>query len=955
VVDNKNLEAGYRFLADGSYRLAASAVGSYLQELGVAGEAGSLGLEATCRLATALIELGDYYSNTESYRAGEEWYRKADDTLRSALKAYTDSLSLTNLSGWLEYQRGYYSDAIASFATVIDAPAAPIAEKKFAFRWKTSCLLEMGRVTEAEGVVTAAEKELGVGTPEVVIARGWLRFQSQRYEQALKLFQLAVGGSTPDEGALLGKFCSLLLLTQQDAAGALARELMSTLSGDRAIKILFGAGWKLYGHNEHEASLSAFTLITELDSKRDYPCAHEMRADTLKRMHRYEGAQHCCEEALKLFPGNAGLINELGFVLYYQRDYQEALDKFSRPEVKDSPFAEQYRTATLREMNRYKDADECVTVALSSLPGDPDLLNEKAQILLDRCRYDEAIKVCRQVLDENRDDEDANETLVACYREMGDLNEAERLADEALKRLPHCQGLWEERAQIYYDRGELEAALNPLSTAIGIDSYVLHNRFMRAEILSRLNRSRDAILVFEELERQFADDVEVKERYGGLFTARHEPYKAKVKFQDILDRHPGNPYALNGMGGVYLEERNWSAAAGNFSKAIDLAKYEPQFHVNLAFALLKQADRSPDHNDQLLGEAEHHCREALGLFGRNARAYQCLGLISYERGSYLEAEEYFIVSSKMDSTDGSYLNLAALYSEMARYDEAKKQLDLVRKYDPYEGRVYIELAHLSFCKGAIGEALDLCRTAAMLDPHNDETYWALAISLMRADQYSEAERVLRGAIGRLDEVRRPRLLRLLSRVLVRFGDDEGKDQTRYDDALQQINSSIRIDSSDPEAYFCKGVILFKLEQYRSARASFEQCLRLDTNRFDATRNIQIVNARRKQERLQSMLTRWGPWILFVLSLAGVLYLWIAFFLGWNAVDKSMLTFATPLLLGTAVIALLLPYLSKLKLPGGFEADISDLKRYELSMGPKGEIGFGSSLPTISSLLSKKGL
>jgi len=64
------------------------------------------------------------------------------------------------------------------------------------------------------------------------------------------------------------------------------------------------------------------------------------------------------------------------------------------------------------------------------------------------------------------------------------------------------------------------------------------------------------------------------------------------------------------------------------------------------------------------------------------------------------------------------------------------------------------------------------------------------------------------------------------------------------------------------------------------------------------------------------------------------------------VDRQMLTVYTPMLLGLFVIALLLPNLSKLKLFGGIEAEISEVKA-EISSGPKGDVGFGSSLPIIS--------
>ena len=57
---------------------------------------------------------------------------------------------------------------------------------------------------------------------------------------------------------------------------------------------------------------------------------------------------------------------------------------------------------------------------------------------------------------------------------------------------------------------------------------------------------------------------------------------------------------------------------------------------------------------------------------------------------------------------------------------------------------------------------------------------------------------------------------------------------------------------------------------------------------------------------------------------------------------------TPILLGLMAIGALLPNLTKLKLPG-FEAEVSEPKPTEpnISTGPRGDIGFGTSVPIIN--------
>jgi hypothetical protein len=71
-----------------------------------------------------------------------------------------------------------------------------------------------------------------------------------------------------------------------------------------------------------------------------------------------------------------------------------------------------------------------------------------------------------------------------------------------------------------------------------------------------------------------------------------------------------------------------------------------------------------------------------------------------------------------------------------------------------------------------------------------------------------------------------------------------------------------------------------------------------------------------------------------------------YFFKQGKVTETILTVMIPILLGLVVVAFLIPVLIKLKLPG-LEAELSERKE-PVSSGPKGEIAFISSPPTISS-------
>ena len=83
--------------------------------------------------------------------------------------------------------------------------------------------------------------------------------------------------------------------------------------------------------------------------------------------------------------------------------------------------------------------------------------------------------------------------------------------------------------------------------------------------------------------------------------------------------------------------------------------------------------------------------------------------------------------------------------------------------------------------------------------------------------------------------------------------------------------------------------------------------------------------------------------LAIIFLTQLIALWI-FRLRTEKITDTMLTVLVPILLGLIVVAVLLPWLSRLKMTG-LEAELSEpTPKESLSSGPKGEIGFSSASP-----------
>ena len=634
---------------------------------------------------------------------------------------------------------------------------------------------------------------------------------------------------------------------------------------------------------------------------------------------------------------------------------------------------------------------------------------------------------------------------------------AKTTIDEALKRLPGESGLWDELGWNSFDQNDLRKADEHFAKAIELDPYLIQRQFSRVEVLAQLNLNDDALQIFQKLQKEFPADAEVAEQLGWFYLRLGRLEAAKEQFDSItkMDQRdtkidPKNVPGINGLGGYYLERFDYEAAENNFRLAAETTDYEPQYRINLAWAQVRQV-REPGEippisecsiRETLLKDAAANCREALKLDPFNAKAHICLGVIAFKRNSYLDAEGYFRKSLNLNPADGGHVELGALYVQMGRYDDAKNELTEAIKLNNNDARAHMELGNLLLLGESNQAAIRECRHAVSVDPGNYETHRALAISLMRGGQYDEAEKTVRRGIMQLGPEKEWQLRLVLSQILIRLGDDGNKDQDRYTEALTHIYDARRTNPlPNADIYFHAGIAQFKLEDYRSSRKSFVDCLQANRDRFDAERYGKLVDSVIRQERTIAKANIWGGRVLSGFCLLSLMVLWGIHFGGWTltvpasekasnsnvapnshaaqnanvtlsravpqnaniaqnanvkqnanmaqnrvspsnanvaqnanavpdgsasaaeesvvakpvvakrkeelAVDKPTLTVMTPILLGLMVIGLLLPNLNKIKLPGGIEADISEPKTKDISSGPKGEIGFGSSLPNIS--------
>jgi tetratricopeptide (TPR) repeat protein len=521
---------------------------------------------------------------------------------------------------------------------------------------------------------------------------------------------------------------------------------------------------------------------------------------------------------------------------------------------------------------------------------------------------------------------------VVCLHRLRRYEEATKLIEASLPHTTLRAPLLYERGSLLDTTGRFAEAEAAFAEAMTEDPHWIEPVFARAEVLVRMGRGSDGLELIRALERKYPNDPEVVTDIGWFYLRRNDPLKARRKFEELLD---GDELREQGLGGVSLALKNYAEAETHFGRALKIDPWSEFNHTNVAWALMRQEDEAS------LLRAEQHCRQALDIDREYPKALGCLGVIAFKRGHFRESEEWFLASIRASPNQGSYSDLGALYVQTGRYAEAKKQLEQAIDLDANDARAWIESGNLHWQLGEKKEALQALRRAVAIEPDNDEPYRALAVVLMQMGELTEAENLLRQGLRRLDANKRWQLHLTLAQV-IRAIADRGNDRKLYEEAHQEVRLSLRL-KDELESHFELGLILAKLEDYDGAIFEFQKCLRFDDQHVEARRNATRLKAAIRERKIQTRGSAFGAWFLGIASIIHLGIVW--FFYSDGRVDAKTLVILVPILLGLCAIAGLLPWLTRLKLPG-IEAELSQSKP-SISAGPTGDIGLTSPMPSIT--------
>ena len=278
------------------------------------------------------------------------------------------------------------------------------------------------------------------------------------------------------------------------------------------------------------------------------------RASALTEVKHYEEALACYDRALALRPNYANAHNNRGCVLMEMQRYEEALTSYSKALVLDASNAEFANNLgrALTSLGRYSQALDCYEDALALRPDYVEALVNRGVTLNELKQFAEALVSLDKAVANSRDCLDARLNRGNAFFRLDRF-------EEALEDYDHSLQLCPTRADIYLNRGLA---------------------------LTKLQRFEEAFESYGEAFRHNGDAVQISIFRAITLMEMGENKKAIDAIDQLIAARPNNPEGHNTRGKFLMQLAQFPEAIASLRRAVELRRDYPEAAWNLGYLLL---------------------------------------------------------------------------------------------------------------------------------------------------------------------------------------------------------------------------------------------------------------------------------------------------------------------------------------------------------------------------------
>ncbi|QWD13594.1 tetratricopeptide repeat protein [Polynucleobacter paneuropaeus] len=341
--------------------------------------------------------------------------------------------------------------------------------------------------------------------------------------------------------------------------------------------------------------------------------------------------------------------------------------------------------------------------------------------------------------------------------------------------------------------------------------------------LQQQYRLKEAKWFFEQALKIYPNNVDALQLMGLLFAQIKDYSHASEYLSKAIQIDPGYFIGHNNYGIILSELRRYEEALASYNQAIDLKSDYAEAYSNRGTLFIKL---------RRYEEALASYNQAIDLKPDYAEAFNNRGNCFKELRRYEEALASYnqAIDLKPDYAE-AFNNRGNCFKELRRYEEAlasyKQAIDLKPDYAEAFNNRGIALAGLSRYE----EALASYKQAIDLKPDYAEAFNNRGIALAGLSRYEEALASYKQAIDLKPDYAEA----FNNRGIALAG------LSRYEEALASYNQAISFDPDYAEAYSNRGNLLVDLKSLDDAYESFQKALAIDENNVNANWNFSLLN------------------------------------------------------------------------------------------------------------------
>ncbi len=431
-------------------------------------------------------------------------------------------------------------------------------------------------------------------------------------------------------------------------------------------------------------------------------------------------------ESLKLYKKIIDIVGPEWSVLVRLIDLNERMGnvtetiKTVEELLKLNPSNLQLQKALIDSYLKVKDYDKTLSKlneALISFPDDPNLLEFKGKILLDKGEWNDASKEYIKLIKNPKISFETKIKMGASFLVTADKDSNNvHIAKNIFEAINKDTSDWQVNAYL----GEIEIKEKNDSLAIGYFKKAADLAEWNAQVWQRLGgllfdsrKYDEAITYLGKGVQKFPNDFVINLIYGLSLSQENQHAKAKVALENALKLNPDDVTTLSALGYTLNQLKEDDEALVPLNKALVIDPKNIQ--VLSILGLIYESKKEYNVSDSLYAQAlKYDSSNALIL---NNFAYSLS-----ERGIRLhEALEMSKKAVAQEPKNASYLDtIGWIYFMLNRFDLAKENIEKAASMEESNSTILGHLGDVYYKLGDKSKAVDYWKKALSLDENNSE-------------------------------------------------------------------------------------------------------------------------------------------------------------------------------------------------------------------------------------------